>query len=247
MDRVIRVLIAEDQLQSHYVAPTTYKSDTQNAAGGWQQLQLSVILETHRDIEVAGVVSADSIENALYGHRPDVLVLSLPLLGLEKTDTARLISRVTQQFKSLRVIAIAAPRNDDLLIEAIKAGAHAQLRTTRADQQVVQAVRDVSRGDVLVNPGMAQQILNQWRRRLSTGNAKNDAIVDNRFSSLTHREIDVLKLIGVGMTNTEISEQLFLSEGTVKNYVTRIMTKLAIKDRTKLAIAALRHGLSKLE
>jgi DNA-binding NarL/FixJ family response regulator len=224
MDRQIRVIVAGEV--------ALHREDLAGA------------LRHHSDISVTSTVNISDLAGARTElFPPNVIVLSLMNTALNTVNINDMVARVRARYPEAHVLVVSAPNQDELVVEALRAGAHAAWRRDNALRDLASMVRDVERGDTQLQPGIATRLMRIWRTR---NDAKADASEKNPFSTLTARELEVLKLISTGMTNAEISESLHLAEGTVKNYVTRIMTKVDVKDRTKLAVLALRTGLVKL-
>ncbi len=205
---------------------------------------LAGALRHHHDINLAATVSVSEFLGANpESVAPDVIILSLINTLLSTTHVNELITGLRSKHPNAHLLIVSAPNQDELVVEALSAGAHAVWRRDNATRDLASMVREVERGDTQLQPGIATRLMRIWRSHTDAAAGETEG---NPFATLTARERDVLKLIGAGMTNAEISEALHLAEGTVKNYVTRIMTKVEVKDRTKLAVLALRSGLSKL-
>ena len=127
---------------------------------------------------------------------------------------------------------------DELVFEAISAGAHAYLLKDSNEAEILETIRDVHRGRSRLSPGIARKVLDEFRRQRPSGvEAPDDG--GPADEGLTDREEKVLALVAKGKSNREISGTVFLAEGTVKNYVSKIMEKLHASSRTELAIKAL--------
>jgi DNA-binding NarL/FixJ family response regulator len=205
---------------------------------------LAGALRHHSDINLASIASlSDLLGGKPESPSPDVIVVSLMNTALDAGNVNDMIARLRAKHPDAHILIVSAPHQDELVVEALRAGAQAAWRRDNAQRDLASIVRDVQRGDPQLQSSIATRLMRIWRTR-NESNTESGA--KTQFSTLTARELDVLKLISVGMTNAEISDSLHLAEGTVKNYVTRIMTKVEIKDRTKLAVVALRAGLVKL-
>jgi DNA-binding NarL/FixJ family response regulator len=128
--------------------------------------------------------------------------------------------------------------DDEWVFDAIKAGASGYLLKDTPREELVKAIRGTVTGRTYVDPSVAGKVLEQ----VSSRQTQPATLIT---SKLTDREIEVLCLIAKGMSNTEISDRLFLSEGTVRNHVSSILAKLGVSDRTQAAVIAIQHGLTK--
>jgi DNA-binding NarL/FixJ family response regulator len=151
--------------------------------------------------------------------------------GIELT---RLI-RHDPSLHDVRVVVLTTFAEDDYLIQATQAGADGYLLKSMPPEDIVAGVVAAARGQTVLAPALVERLLAQHvRSRVPTS-----PMID----SLTAREIDVLRLIAVGLSNLEIADTLFVSEGTVKTHVASILRKLAVRDRVQAAIAAYELGL----
>jgi DNA-binding NarL/FixJ family response regulator len=161
--------------------------------------------------------------------RPTDVVLMDPIgltpLGME------LVRRITTMYPDTRVVILTANQQEHQLFAAIRAGARGYISKSADITEVLEAIRAVAAGEALISPELAVQLLNEFARLsyLETG--------------LTGRERDILSAIVQGDSNREIARLLGLSEKTVKNYVSDILSKLNVRDRTEAAVYALRMGL----
>jgi len=131
----------------------------------------------------------------------------------------------------------------------VRAGAQAYLLKDAGKDELTAAIRGVNRGESQLDPTIARKVMDEFRRMsgpvISTQASRDDDLPP--IEALTEREHDVLSLIAQGMNNKDIAGTLFLSEGTVKNYVSTIMAKLHANDRTQVVIRALKEGIVKLQ
>ncbi len=207
---------------------------------------VAMMLQMEPDMVVLGQAAdgAQAIELARQ-LKPDVILMDLKMprvSGIEATRT------ITAEFPATQVVVLTTYDTDDMVFDAVRAGAHAYLLKDAGEDEILDVVRGVHRGESRLDPNIARKVMDEFRR--STLSLKRDASTrgDERpIEALTERENEILGLITNGKANAEIAAQLFLTEGTVKNYVSKIMAKLHANDRTQLAIKALRSGLAKLD
>ena len=198
---------------------------------------LQAILSKAPTISVVGVAGdAAAALELIAATQPDVLLLDLFLPGMSGIQTLRLLRT---QFPALRTLVLTTYDADEWVLGAVRAGAAGYLLkdTRRAD--LVRAIEGTTAGQSFIDPKVAGRLLEQMAGAGDTG--LHDALALE--SALSPREQDVLRLLVLGRTNGEIAQQLALSEGTVRNYMTAIFAKLGVADRTQAVIAALRRGL----
>jgi len=164
---------------------------------------------------------------------PDVVLMDLKMPGTNGIVATRTI---TNQQGNVKVLVLTTYDAPDWVGDAIKAGAAGYLMKDTTRPRLIEAIKGTAAGRTHVDPGVAGQLL----ERVSAEISEPDT---NLTEDLSQREIDVLKALGLGLTNSEIASRLYLSEGTVRNYVSAIITKLEVADRTQAAVLAVRHGV----
>lgn len=205
---------------------------------------LALILDAQADIEVVGQAAdgqqALQLAEAL---RPDVVVMDLQMPVLGGVGATRLLA---QRLPRTRVVVLTTFDDDERVFAAVQAGAHAYLLKDAAEGELLDTVRAVHRGESRLSPTVARKVLEQLRA-LAAGAALPPAAAPLPAAApgagvpdepLTDKELRVLTLLADGLSNRQIAEAVFLAEGTVKNYVSRIMDKLHARNRTELALKA---------
>lgn len=158
--------------------------------------------------------------------KPDVLLLDVRLPDGSGFEVCR---QIVEQLPATRIIILTAHSNDNLVYEAVTAGAHGYLMKEIDPAGLIQAIQDVASGRSILDPDATSRVL-----RLLRGNAgRSEADVD--LSVLSHQERRVLALVADGLTNKQVGEQLSLSENTVKNYLVNVFEKLSVKRRAHAA------------
>jgi len=215
MKKSIRVLICDDQI----VVCEGFKA----------------ILSTVKDIEVVGMAhnGEEAIEMIEQVHPGLILMdLKMPLMnGIQAT------LRITKEYPDIHVLVLTTYDGDEWVFDAIRAGAHGYLLKNIPREELVRAIYDAMSGKTPVDPDVAGKLFSQVK-------GKNLEFDSSLVGELNARERDVLRLIGKGRNNSEIADTLHLSEGTVKNLVSRILSKLQVDDRTQAALLAVRSGIT---
>jgi DNA-binding NarL/FixJ family response regulator len=195
---------------------------------------LEVILSTASNIEVVGtaVDGAEALD-LVSELRPDVVLMDLKMPGMNGIVATQ---RICDAFPDVKVLVLTTYDADEWVFDAIRSGASGYLLKDTPREELIQAIEGTASGKTHVDPDVAGKILAHAAR---TAPAPQTKIVDE----LSEREVEVLKLLARGLTNADIAGRLYLSEGTVRNYVSAILAKLDVTDRTQAAILALRYGL----
>lgn len=198
------------------------------------RLGLRTLLSSHRDFSV--IDEAASAEEALEKvrlHHPDVVVLDIRLPG---TDGIKACEMIKQGYPTVHVIMLTSYAEDEMLFDAISAGADGYVLKQVGSDDLVKAIACVGRGEALLDPAVTQRILK--RVRLAT---RQDQVA--AFSKLTDQETRVLAHVARGLTNKQVAKALYLGEGTVRNYVSSILSKLELTNRAEAAAYSVRHDL----
>lgn len=215
MSETIRVFVADDQ------------SIVRNG--------VLALLATKADIQVIGEATngQEAVQGVLH-LRPDVILMDLVM---PEMDGIAAISAIVAQWPAARILVLTSFATDDKVFPAIKAGALGYLLKDSTPQDLVDAIRQVRRGEVSLHPTIARKVLRELAQPASQA---------QEVDPLTERELEVLKLIARGMSNDEIAAVLVISEATVRNHVSNILSKLHLASRTQAALYALRKGLAPL-
>jgi two-component system, NarL family, response regulator LiaR len=196
---------------------------------------ICALLATEPEIEVVGEAE-DGRQAIAHTQRlaPDVVLMDLVMPGLDGLEATRQI--VIQQPRT-RILVLTSFAGDDKVFPAIKAGAQGYLLKDSGPEELVQAIQQVFRGESSLHPSIARKLL----RELADPTPREPEV-----DALTEREIEVLQLVAEGHSNRQISEQLTISEATVRTHVSNILAKLNLGSRTQAALYALRTGIASL-
>jgi DNA-binding NarL/FixJ family response regulator len=214
MKRPVRILLADD----HEVV----------------RVGLRTLLSRHSDFSVVADAASgrDAVTKALL-HKPDIVIMDL---RLPETNGVEAIRIIREKHREIRILVLTAFSDDQLLFDAVAAGANGYILKEINGEKLVEALRVIARGESLLDSRLTERIL----RRFKEGPLRPETTA---LSSLSFQERRILTLIADGKSNRDIGVQLHLSEKTVRNYVSQILSKLGLQSRTQAAAYALRHNL----
>lgn len=181
-----------------------------------------------------GGTAAAAID-AVAHHRPDVVILDIRMPGESGLDACRTI---TSEFPETRVIILTSYADDELIFRAIRAGASGYVLKQVGNDPLLKALEAVRRGDALLDPVTTQRVLARVR---DTQRQRRAAA----FNDLTDREVEVLAQLAKGMSNGDIAAVLNISQKTVRNHVSAILSKLGVSNRIEAATYAIRHNVDR--
>ncbi len=198
------------------------------------RLGLKSLLERHPQFEVVGEAgSAREAVEQVAALKPEVVLMDIRLPG---TSGIEACEEIVNRFPGTRVIMLTSYADDEMLFSAIRAGASGYLLKQIGSDDLVKALEAVSRGEALLDPAVTQRVFQEVRRAVKEEEA-------SAFAHLSQQEKHVLLLVSEGKTNREIAKSLFLGEGTVRNYVSSILSKLGVNNRAEAAAYAVQHNL----
>jgi DNA-binding NarL/FixJ family response regulator len=195
---------------------------------------LAMLLNLEKDIEVVGQAQdgAEAVEQVAQ-HQPDLVLMDLKMPGMNGIEATR---QIRASYPDVKVLVLTTYDDDEWVFDAIRAGAAGYLLKDTPREAVIQAVRGTVEGKSFVDPAVAGKLLGQ----VAGQQAQPATLLTDK---LTGREVDVLRLLARGLTNADIAARLHLSEGTVRNHVSAIFSKLDVSGRTQAAVIAIQHGL----
>ena len=185
---------------------------------------------------------------AAEGHAPHVVLMDVRMPRLDGVEATR---QITARWPEVRIVMLTTFDDEEYIVEGLRAGAKGYLLKDASSEQLVQAIRAVRRGESPLQPSVAAKLVARIARSQEsapppapvpaypqpTGGSTGMPLDD-----LTEREREILRLLAKGESNREIGEALFITEGTVKNHVSNILSKLGLRDRTQAALWARTHG-----
>ena len=219
----------------------------------------TLLLSMEQDMEVVGQ-ARDGIEAVAMAVelRPDVVLMDLHMPRLSGVAATR---EITRSLPGTQVLVLTTLNDDETVFEAVRAGAHGYLLKDVTEKELLDTIRALRRGESRLTPQIARKVMDQFRRLAGSAEYAPDAVNSAQkhgtltetpgtltetpgivTETLNDKEEKILRLITEGMTNRQIANTLFLAEGTVKNYVSRIMGKLHANTRTALAMISARQS-----
>jgi DNA-binding NarL/FixJ family response regulator len=198
------------------------------------RLGLKSLLERHAQFNVVAEAASESeaVAQAI-AHEPDVVLMDVRLSGGNGVDAC---AQIMMNLPQTKIIILTSYAEDDTLFAAIRAGAVGYVLKQVGSAELVRAIESAVRGEATLDPSLTQKIFSEMRRSMQREEA-------SAFDELTNQEMQVLSLIAEGSTNRHIAESLYLSEGTVRNYVSSILSKLGVSNRAEAAAYAIQHHL----
>lgn len=199
---------------------------------------LKMILSKEEDINILGTAAnGKKAYEFCKWQKPDVVLMDIQMPEMNGVEATKMIK---SDFPEIKIIVLTTFKDDDYIYDSLKNGALGYLLKDAPPKEIADAIRTVYKGGALIQSEVAVKVIDKFSE-LAKGNYEKE--IDPRIELLTEREIEIARLIREGNNNKEIAELLFLSEGTVKNHITRVLIKLELRDRTQLAIFALKNNL----
>jgi DNA-binding NarL/FixJ family response regulator len=199
---------------------------------------LSTLLSIHEDIDVVGEAENGQVAlTAVAQLKPDVVLMDVRMPVLDGVAATR---QLTEKFPATRVIMLTTFDDDEYVFEGLRAGAAGYLLKDVPSKKLVEAIRAAAKGDSFLEPSVAAKVVAEFTRMSERPLAVEASPL---VEPLSKREEEILQLMATGASNREIANELYITEGTVKNHVTNILGKLGVRDRTQAALKAKDLGL----
>ena len=199
---------------------------------------LKIVLNTHEDLQVIDTVEDGfGVLDSLKRNIPDVILMDI---RMPRMDGVYCTKMVKEAYPDVKIIILTTFDDDDFVFSALKFGASGYLLKGVSMDGLYQAILTVVSGGAMINPDIATKVFRLFSKMANTNYAIN--VNDDNVRELNKPEWKVIQQVGFGLSNKEIAQKLFLSEGTVRNYLSSILPKLELRDRTQLAIWAVQTG-----
>ncbi|GAB3973383.1 response regulator transcription factor [Actinoallomurus acanthiterrae] len=202
-----------------------------------QRLGFGMILEQHPDMTVVGEAAHGTEAVRMTAElRPDVVLMDVRMPGMDGIEATR---RIVESGGRSRVLVLTTFDQDEYAYNALRAGASGFLLKHAQPDELVIGIRAVAAGDAVISPSLTRKLIDAFSDRLPG----QTPVQQRRLSGLTEREREVLVAIATGLSNAEIAARLHVAETTVKSHVSRILTKIGVRDRVQAVIFAYDTGL----
>ena len=199
---------------------------------------LKLILGAEEDIEIVGIANNGKKAYELCRIRkPDLVLMDIQMPEVNGVEATAMI---TKEFPHIKIIVLTTFNDDEYIYDALKNGASGYMLKDASPMEILKAVRTVYNGGALIQSEVAVKVIDKFSK---LAKETVDKHIDPKAGLLTDREIEVCRLIAEGRNNKEIANELFLSQGTVKNHITKVLLKLDLRDRTQLAIFTIKNEL----
>jgi DNA-binding NarL/FixJ family response regulator len=203
---------------------------------------LATILNLRPEIDVVGTAKdgKEAFEKAKELNA-DLVLMDIRMPNTNGVEGTRLIR---EHLQNVKVLMLTTFKDSELIFEALDEGASGYLLKDMATDTIVQAIMTVHSGGMVLPPDLTKQVLKEFKKTKEFESPRNTPQLPPNLQEMTEREIEVLEQLGYGLSNKEIANKLFITEGTVKNHVSNIISKLQLRDRTQVAIFAVRYGIT---
>lgn len=190
---------------------------------------LKIILSTDSEIEILGLCgNGAEIYNLCTQKNLDVILMDIRMPLVDGVVSTK---NIKKDFPNIKILILTTFDDDEYIFDALKNGASGYLLKDTSPDIIIDAIKSVDKGSIIIHPRVAEKML-----KGSINNQKKGKAIIQQEYELTNREINIISCIGNGLSNKEIAEKIYLSEGTIKNHITEILLKLKLRDRTQIAI-----------
>lgn len=200
---------------------------------------LQIILGAVEDFEVIDAVeNGREVIRSVCSQKPDIILMDIRMPEIDGVTCTQLIK---ENYPDIKIIILTTFDDDEYVYNALKYGASGYLLKGVSTKELCEAIRKVHLGNEMLNPNIAMKVLRMFRQLAQ--NNMSSGVEKTIPKDISKTELKVIKQVGKGLSNKEISYELHLSEGTVRNYLSTILSKLDLRDRTQLAIWAVQMGV----
>lgn len=199
---------------------------------------LGIVLGANPDMEITGMASdGQSVLSMIKKEKPDVILMDIRMPGMDGVECTRIVK---EKYPDIYIIILTTFDDDEYVYGALKYGASGYLLKGISMKELDSAIRTVVSGRAMINPEITDKVVKLFNQMAKSNYSIQ--VDDKMTEDLTKTEWKVIQKIGCGLSNKEISVDMALSEGTVRNYLSSILSKLDLRDRTQLAIWAVQTG-----
>lgn len=192
---------------------------------------LKILIGLEKDFEVTGTATNGQEAFAMCReHPPDLVLMDIRMPVMDGVLGTKMIK---QHFESIKVVILTTFKDDDYIKEAVKAGAEGYILKNQPADSIIESLRAVGKGNAVFERDVVHKLSSML---------KDNKQAPRELSGLTERELEILAFVAEGLSNKEIAARVYLSEGTIRNYVTGLLEKLRLRDRTQLAIHYLKNA-----
>lgn len=195
---------------------------------------LKMILSLSDDIEVIEeAVNGQEAIDILSSMEPDIILMDIRMPIMNGVEATKIIK---EKFPKVKILILTTFNEDEYIFQGLKNGADGYILKDVKSDEIINAIKEVNKGNVLLHPEIATKVVKAFNSINNHNTIYDNKEIKRTLNDLTPREMEISKLVAQGKSNKEISKELFITEGTVKNHLTRILSKLELRDRTQLAL-----------
>ncbi|NLQ49832.1 response regulator transcription factor [Streptococcus mutans] len=201
---------------------------------------LKIVLSSYKDIKVVDAVDDGfAVLESMKKVQPDLVLMDI---RMPKMDGVLCTKAVKENYPNVKVIILTTFDDDDFIFKALQYGASGYILKGISMEELYQAIVTVNKGNAMINPDVATKVVKLFSQMAQSNSAIQ--VQGNSVENISKAEWKIIQQIGFGLSNKEIAAKLFLSEGTIRNYLSTILSKLNLRDRTQLAIWAVQTGVT---
>ena len=202
---------------------------------------LQIVLSIKEGISVIGTAeNGKKVMEVLKKEKPDVILMDI---RMPEMDGVQCTKAIKERYPEVKIIILTTFDDDEFVFSALKYGASGYLLKGISMDELDKAIHTVYKGGAMINPEIATKVVEQFSEMAQSN---YDIMIEaQNVEDITEAEWDIIKLVGWGLSNREIADKVMLSEGTVRNYISTILSKLNLRDRTQLAIWEVQSGSAK--
>ncbi|WP_425448472.1 response regulator transcription factor [Dethiothermospora halolimnae] len=195
---------------------------------------LSMMLGLCDEIEIIGEsINGKEALKFLKDKSPHVILMDIRMPIMDGVEATKLIK---EKYPNIKIIILTTFNEDQYIFEGLKNGADGYILKDVKSDEIIKGIKTVYRGNVLLQPEVATKVVKAFNSKDKNESKEDLKVIKGEYEELTKRETEIAILVGKGKNNKEISQKLFITEGTVKNHLTKIMGKLNVANRTQLAL-----------